>query len=346
MNRFLKTIAALAATATILAATTASAADAGTAAAAPKKPDTLFTDEIVVKGNGFEIKRSEIEEAYSSFKANLAAQGKSFPDTDRLIIESNLTERIIVTKILLNRATDADRTKAKETSGKVMADSRSRFPSEEQFRQQLKLNGLTPEEFQKRLEEQSVCEEVLNREVRGKVQVSDEQLKKFYDENPAEFEQPEMVRASHILLSTLDKDTQQPLPPEKKKEKETEIKKLKARAENGEDFAALARQYSEDPGSKETGGEYTFPRGRMVKPFETAAFSLKTNQISDVVETQFGYHIIKLTEKMPAKKVELATAKTNLTAFLVQKEVEKSLPAYFDRLKQEYKVAPVSSKPR
>ena len=80
---------------------------------------------------------------------------------------------------------------------------------------------------------------------------------------------------------------------------------LLKRARAGEDFAKLAKEYSEDPGSKDKGGEYKFPRGQMVPEFEAAAFSLKTNQVSDIVTTSFGYHIIKLSEKIPAQKVEL-----------------------------------------
>ena len=79
---------------------------------------------------------------------------------------------------------------------------------------------------------------------------------------------------------------------------------LLKRARAGEDFAKLAKEYSEDPGSKDKGGEYKFPRGQMVPEFEAAAFSLGTNQVSDIVTTRFGYHIIKLSEKIPARKVE------------------------------------------
>lgn len=296
----------------------------------------LFPDKVVAKGKGFEVKRSEVEDAYLAFKSNLVAAGQPVPDEQRASVESKLAERLVVTKILLQKASEADRQNAKEASDKVIAEARSRFPSEDIFVQQLKSRGMTVDEFRNRLIEQNTCEEVLNRELRSKINISDEQLKKFYEENPAQFEQPETVRASHILLSTKDKITQKPLSTEQKKARETEIKKLKSRAEAGEDFGKLAKEYSEDPGSKDNGGEYTFPRGQMVKPFETAAFSLKTNQISDVIETDFGYHIIKLQERLPAKKVELATARTNLTSFLVQKEVEKQLPVYFEKLKKEY----------
>src|SRR4029077_13997828 len=127
--------------------------------------------------------------------------------------------------------------------------------------------------------------------------------KKFYDENPAKFEQPETVRASHILLSTKDSSTNTELTDDKKAAKKKQAEDLVKRARAGEDFAKLAKEFSDDPGSKDKGGEYTFPRGQMVPEFEAAAFAMKTNQISDVVTTQFGYHIIKLIDKTPAHKI-------------------------------------------
>src|SRR5205814_9296979 len=141
---------------------------------------------------------------------------------------------------------------------------------------------------------------------------------------------------AHILLSTRDANTRQELSEEKKKEKKQQMEKLLERVRKGEDFAALAKEFSEDPGSKNQGGEYTFPRGQMAPEFETAAFSLKTNQISDIVTTQFGYHIIKLYEKIPAQKLELDKVKDDLKEQLARNEVQdKMLPVYLKKLKQD-----------
>src|SRR5207245_5522008 len=137
----------------------------------------------------------------------------------------------------------------------------------------------------------------------------------FYDENPAKFEQPEMVRASHILLNTKDTAAGTELTPEQKAAKRKQMEAILKRARDGEDFAKLANEYSEDPGSKDKGGEYTFPRGKMVPEFEAAAFSLQTNQVSDIVTTPFGYHIIKLSEKIPPHKVELAKVQDDSTGY-------------------------------
>ncbi|MFL6273766.1 MAG: peptidylprolyl isomerase [Blastocatellia bacterium] len=129
--------------------------------------------------------------------------------------------------------------------------------------------------------------------------ISDDEIANYYNEHLPEFEE---VRARHILIST------QPQPPDptKKGEQPKPLTKEEARKKGeevlakvrkGEDFAALAKQYSDDAGSKDKGGEYTFKRGEFVPEFEKAAFSMKPGEISDLVETQFGFHIIKLEER-------------------------------------------------
>jgi peptidyl-prolyl cis-trans isomerase C len=113
------------------------------------------------------------------------------------------------------------------------------------------------------------------------------------------------------------------------------------RARAGEDFAKLAKENSDDPGSKDKGGEYQFARGQMVPEFEAAAFSLKTNEVSDVVTTQYGYHVIKLSEKIPAKKVELAKVAPEVKDYLKQQQMQtrqQDLQDYLAKLKRDSNV--------
>ena len=113
------------------------------------------------------------------------------------------------------------------------------------------------------------------------------------------------------------------------------------RARKGEDFGMLATTFSEDPATKETKGEYKFarakddPRRAMVPEFEKAAFGLATNQISDLVTTDYGYHIIKLHEVIPPRKVPFAEAKERIKDFLTQQALDKELPNFFARVKKD-----------
>jgi parvulin-like peptidyl-prolyl isomerase len=148
-----------------------------------------------------------------------------------------------------------------------------------------------------------------------------------------------MVRAAHILLSTRDPLTNRELSTEQKEAKRRQIDGLLKRARAGENFAELATEYSEDPGSKDKGGEYTFPRGRMVPEFEAAAFSLSAGQISDVITTSFGYHIIKVYEKMPASTVPLdEKVQEEVRNFLKGRELQKQMEPFMERLSQESNV--------
>ena len=126
------------------------------------------------------------------------------------------------------------------------------------------------------------------------------------------------------------------MPDDKVQLKRQEIDKLLARARRGEDFAKLVKDFSEDRGVKETSGEYTFSReDPFVPEFKAAAFSLATNQISDVVTTTFGYHIIKVLEKIPAKKLEFAKVSGDIKEALGQQEVQRIMPSHFEKLKAE-----------
>jgi len=315
-------------------------ADEVTKAAAPKPAidaKQIFPDDTLCKGTGVEIKRSQVDEAFIQFKANLTARGQVLPEGKRDLAESQLLDRLVITKLLVNRANEEDKKKARSAADKFVASTKQQAGSDESFQRQLSAMNFTTEQFDAQVLERAICEEVVDRELRSHVTITDEQLKQFYDQNGEQFERPETVRAAHILLSTRDAVTGQEMSEETKKEKKQRIHKILERARKGEEFAALAREYSEDPGSKNTGGEYTFARGQFRNPeFENAAFALKTNEISGVVTTAFGYHIIKLYEKMPAQKLELAKVKDDLKDGLSRREVqEKLLPDYLKSLKKE-----------
>ena len=297
--------------------------------------DKLADNAILATGKGFTVTRSNLDDSFITYKASLAARGQPLPEEQRELVQSNLLQHLIISKILLQHATADDKAKTKEQVDMAISAARSNAPTEADFNLQIKATGMTLDQMRQRANKEQLCTRVLNRELKDKISVSSDAIKKFYDDHPNLFEVPEQVRAAHILIATTDPATQQPLSPEQKKEKEKLAREIRARAEKGEDFAKLAKEYSQDPGSKDKGGEYTFPRGQMVPEFEAAAFSLKVNQISDLVETRFGYHIIKLLEKLPPSKVQFADASPRIKDHLQAEEFEKELPDYFKKLEAD-----------
>lgn len=317
-----------------LAATSRTHAQTNAQTNAQAKLDALFGNKVVAKGDGFEIKQNALDDSLVTIRASAAGKGSDISPQTMERLEREVLRRLINIALLMQLATDDDRAKGKEEADKRIQLLTERAGSDEAMERQLKAVGLTPDRLRAKLVEEATAEAVLERKLN--IQITDEQVKEYYDENPARFEKPEMVRAAHILLSTRDPVTHQELSPEAKEEKLRKIQSLLKRARQGEDFAELAVQYSEDPGSKDKGGEYTFPRGRMVPEFEAVAFSLAPGQISDVVTTAFGYHIIKVYEKIPATTVPLDdSVKTNVRDFLKNRELQKQMGSFMDALMKE-----------
>lgn len=318
--------------------------------AAAAKPavdaDNLFTNSIVAKGNGVSISRNQLDDEIVRIKAMLAAQGRTPSPEDSASLDEQVLDSLIGKQLVLAKATDADKAKGREDFDKAIQRLKtSQNLTDEQYNQrlarQLSLLNVTRTDWEKQSTEQATIPIVLERELH--INTTDADVKKFYDDNSAKFEQPEMVRAAHILLMTSDPTTHAELSDDKKAEKKKQIQDILKRARAGEDFGKLAKEFSEDPGSKDNGGEYKFPRGQMVPEFESAAFSLNTNQISDVITTQFGYHIIKLYEKFPAKKLALTdtvpggdvTVAQAIKESLTQQALQKQAVDYIAKLRKD-----------
>ncbi len=174
----------------------------------------------------------------------------------------------------------------------------------------------------------------LQKEVLNKVKVTEKDAKAYYDKNPDMFKSPEQVKARHILIQVPKGATDE----EKKKLKEKAeevLKKVKA----GEDFTKLAAEFSDDPGTKSKGGELGFfSKGSMVPAFEQAAFSLKPGEVSDLVETEFGFHVIKVDEKKAAVAEPFETIKDKVTQQVLREKQEAKVTEFVEQALKKAKV--------
>ncbi|MEI6075482.1 MAG: peptidylprolyl isomerase [Verrucomicrobiota bacterium] len=282
----------------------------------------LFGDPVIAKGKGFEIKRSELDQVLSGAKANAAAQGQTLPPN----FELELLNQLITIQMLMQRATPADR-----TAGQAEADEQydklvKQLGSPAALERQLKLSGITLADLRTKASQEAIAKTTLKRELN--VSPTEDEAKEFYTKHAAEFEQPELAHVRHILLLTIDPATRTGLLTNTINEKRKQIEDIRKRAAAGEDFAGLAKQYSEDPGSKENGGEVPpFPRGGQMAPeFESAAFGLSSNQVSEVITTMYGFHVLKAVEnKSTAKKYNFTDTIPQLketVASICKKQVE------------------------
>jgi parvulin-like peptidyl-prolyl isomerase len=307
----------------------------------PDAVSALFGDPVIAKGAGLAIKQSDLDQVVSGIKSAAAERGEQITQDQLTQLKAQMLERLIDIQLLLQKANEADNAAGAKKAQDAMATLRERAGSQETLDMQLKAAGETEGQLRARITQETTAETALQRVL--SVAVSPDDIKKFYDGHPADFEQPEMVHVRHILLMTIDPTTHEPLPDDTVKAKRKQADDILAKARSGQDFAKLAQQYSEDPTTKDKGGDLpAFPRGQMLPEFEAAAFALTNNEISSVVTTMYGYHIIKFIDKTPAKTLTLMdtvpgateTISDRIKDVLSQQKTDQLAPAYLTSLKR------------
>ena len=185
--------------------------------------------------------------------------------------------------------------------------------SDQQLDMALKQQGMTQQDLRDLMKEQIIVKSAIDQNIK----VTDAQLADYLAKNHALLDQPKQVRARHILVATL------PI-----------ALLVETRLKSGGDFAALAKQYSSDPGTKDKGGELGFfTQGAMVKEFSDAAFAMKPGQISQPVHSPYGYHIIQLEEIKPAQIATLANSKQKIKDQMLSSQEQTQTPEFLDKLK-------------
>jgi peptidyl-prolyl cis-trans isomerase C len=214
-------------------------------------------------------------------------------------------------------------------------DARVHFKDDKAWAAMLASQGLDPQSYRAELRVQHTIQKLLGQVAEeAHAQATDQEAMAFYESHPAVFDTGDRVRASHILIRVPEGT-----PAARKEELRKKADALLGRVRAGQDFAALAKQSSEDPGSAAKGGDLgAFGRGMMVPAFEQAAFALKPGEVSPVVESQFGFHIIKLTEKIPARKAAFPDVKERLKQEMVQQKRQQAQQAFVNSLRAKAKI--------
>lgn len=244
---------------------------------------------LLVEGKGLAITAGEVIQAIQDNLGTRTAQLKTV-DAGQLksIIEQGATQ-LAERKLLLAAAAGAKTVVPAEEVDKALQAQYAQAGGEPAFLEALKSAEISIDHVKKSVQETLVINKYLEGIAAGKAKVPEEDIRKAYQEETAG---DKTASVRHILLLTQGKTEAE------KAEARKKIEDILVKAKAGEDFAALAKQFSEDPGSKDNGGLYeNFGRGQMVKPFENAAFSVPVGQISGVVETSYGYHIIQVVDR-------------------------------------------------
>ncbi len=217
-----------------------------------------------------------------------------------------------------------------------LKEFKKQFKDKEDFASFLKENNISEDDLKLQFKKQRTIEDlqnILRRDMTAQIKVKDADIKTFYEQNLDKFQRPEQIRVSHILVSV-----QKGADETEKKEAYARIEEIQKQLQDGKDFADLARAESQCQ-SRERGGDLGFfARGKMVAPFDKAAFSLKPDEISDIVETQYGYHLIKMEEERAAGPVDFEEVKGKIKNYLSQVQLEKLHREYMEGLRSKAKI--------
>ena len=291
--------------------------------------DTGKLPTIVAKVNGKEISGKALEEATKLAMVQLQMMGQQVPASGVRSLQRGVLDDLIGMELL---AQEAEKRKIKAPDDQVsteLQNFKSRFPNDESFNQALAEQGISQKELEDDLRAQLAISLLLKQEVEAKIQISNDEVTAFYNERKAQFKEPEKAKASHILVKVESGADQATRDAAKKK-----AEQLAKRAKSGEDFAKLASENSDDTGSAKNGGDLgEFQRSDMVKPFADAAFALEAGQVSGVVETRFGYHVIKLEKKSAAQTLTLDKVRGDIEQYLKLAKSQDEMRQYVEKLR-------------
>ena len=298
----------------------------------PRSPEDVPPDAIALVGEE-PIPKAELDELMGEAEQGYKAQKRPFPKAGTPEYE-NLRSQAIAYLVQRSQyeqeademgieVTDEEVDKKVNDVVKEVANG-----SKKKFLDQLKQQGLTEEQVRENLRMQLLQTEIVEA-VTKDVEVTDEDVETFYEKNKAQFTQPATRLVRHILIAC---------------KKPEECRRDKARADDvysqvrgGGNFAALARRFSEDPGSKSQGGRYQAVKGQSVPEFDRVAFELDRGEISRPVKTQHGWHIIQATGEPTREKVtSLSTVRETVKNQLAQEKESKAVTRWLDGVKKEW----------
>lgn len=278
--------------------------------------------------NGVVITKADFEREVSRVQRSFIGMGGPHADTKMSKLRAQVLDNLIEIELIYRDGLDSGIAVEGPAVKEQVNRLRARFPNQDEFEKALGRAGMTPDTLKVNVVREMTIQRFINENFADATTVSDEEAKKYYDENSQMFMQPEQISASHILIKVApDADEAT------KSEARAKMEELKSRLKEGEDFAALAQEVSEGPSGAQGGDLGYFSRGQMVKPFEDAAFALNVGEVSDIVETQFGYHIIKVVDKKPESKVPLEDIQDRVKDYLKQEKVKTQVRAHVDELK-------------
>ena len=289
--------------------------------------------EKVALVNGVVITRAHYDKELKVHLERVSRQGRQISDEQLDTLKKDVLDGLIEREVLYQESQKAGIKVDDQKIDDQIASIKKRFENEENFKKALDSMGLTEAEVRLQIKRGLAIRGLIDQKVAEKIVVTEDETKAYYTGNPQFFKQPEQVKASHILIKVEPTADDAAKAAARKK-----IEDVQQKLKSGADFAELAKEYSEGPSGPRGGDLGYFSRGQMVKPFEDAVFSMQADQVSDVVETRFGYHLIKVYEIRPEKTLTYAEVKDKISERLKREKIQKGAQEYVEKLKKDAKI--------
>lgn len=273
------------------------------------------------------LNKSSMESYYGSdIWSKKMEDGKTYSDTlKEMVLQTMIGSEVIYQQAEKEKVTPTD----KQVQDQIKSFNESAKNNTE-YQEQLKKVGIN-EDFLKFQFARDLANTNLQKKFEEDTKITEAEMKKYYKDNKKSF-YTDTVTASHILLKTQDSEGKE-FSAEKKKEAKKKAEEALAKVKSGEDFAKVAKEYSQDSSASKGGELGTFGRGQMVSEFEEAAFNMKKGEISGIVETKYGYHIIKVTDRIDKQETYNDVKDKIKTTLAGQKYTE-----YVEKLKKDSKI--------
>jgi peptidyl-prolyl cis-trans isomerase C len=289
---------------------------------------------MVVRVNDKVINVSEVDRAtdilFAQYQNQIPPERAAQAQT---VLRKQAIQNLINQRLLLAEAERQGTQPDEKAVQDRFTETVARFSSPEEFQGTLQSMNLSRESFQEEIRQDMMIEALLDAELKDVKKVDPEDVSAFYRDHPESFRSPEQVRASHILIAVEAGASE-----EQRAQKKLQLESLKAQIEKGADFGQLAGENSDCP-SKARGGDLGyFQRGKMVKPFEDAAFALKVGEMSEIVETQFGYHLVKVTDHQDPKEATLDEVKGQIEMLLKREARNAAIGEYVAKLRESAEI--------
>ena len=316
---------------------------------APFTINGKLVPQVVARVNGVPLASEVLQRELFGFRFQSKQMGKEIKPEEEYSVARELLKSVVARELIVQKAKSLDIAITEDKVDLQLKNIEDQFPSHESFITALAFQHLNIASLKEKIQRTLLEDELMRREIAPKVKVSDEAIQKYYDDNKASFTKPVMFRVSHIHTTTLNpKGKPEDTASQKKAERLTKmineeakekIISLLKKVQAGEDFASIAKQFSEDETSKEAGGLLgnLHPDSTLPEISEEME-KLNEGETSGIIKSEFGYHILKLDEIIPSKLIPFAKTKTDIMNLLLKLETQKLFTNYVEGLGNQAKI--------